>query len=64
VQRIVLVLVVHRTYHQTGLSVQVLAQQELKLAQLSVELAVVAFAEELAEADCIARELKHSCQRG
>ena len=41
-QRIVLALVAHQTYHQTDLSARVLAQQELKLAQLWVELVAVA----------------------
>lgn len=43
-QRIVLALVAHQTYHQTDLSARVLAQQELKLAQLLVELVAVALA--------------------
>ena len=43
-QRIVLALVAHQTYHQTDLSARVLVQQELKLAQLWVELVAVALA--------------------
>ncbi len=62
VQQIVLALVVRQTCQQTDSSVQVLAQQELKLARLQVEV-VAALAEGAAEAGCIARGLKRFFRR-